>query len=212
MERVLVVGATGTTGKKIVDILDEYRNYIPVAMIRRKERATQFEERNINTVLADLEKNVSHTVTGIEKVIFAAGSGGDTSKEKTLSVDQEGAIKLIDMAQVAGIKKFVMLSAMGADEPESNQDIKHYLEAKHNADEHLKASGMPYTIVRPGALTNDKGTDEIEASKKLGKSGEISREDVANTLVAVLNDTTAQNKTFEILTGDTAIEEAVQEI
>ena len=71
MERVLVVGATGTTGKKIVDILDEYRNYIPVAMIRRKEQATQFEERNINTVLADLEKNVSHTVTGIEKVIFA---------------------------------------------------------------------------------------------------------------------------------------------
>ena len=212
MEKVLVVGANGTTGKKIVDILDKYRNYEPVAMIRNQDQAEQFKKKDIETVMGDLEKNVSHTVTRIHKIIFAAGSGGDTSKEKTTAVDQEGAKKLIDLAEIAGIRKFVMLSSMGADNPEQSEDLQHYLEAKQNADEHLRNSGMDYSIVRPGALTNDEGTGKIKLSSKLNERGKITREDVAETLVAVLHDDIATNKTFEILQGDTEIDDAVKTI
>jgi len=212
MEKVLVVGANGTTGKKIVDILDEYRNYEPVAMIRHQDQAEQFKKKDIETVMGDLEKNVSHTVTRIHKIVFAAGSGGGTSKEKTTAVDQEGAKKLIDLAEIAGIRKFVMLSSMGADNPEQSEDLQHYLKAKQNADEHLRKSGMDYSIVRPGALTDDKGTGKIKLAQKLNKRGSITRDDVAETLVAALHDDIASNKTFEILQGETEIDDAVKTI
>ncbi|RFN59228.1 SDR family oxidoreductase [Marixanthomonas ophiurae] len=212
MEKVLVVGANGTTGKKIVDILDEYRNYEPVAMIRHQEQAEQFKKNDIETVMGDLEKNVSHTVTRIHKIVFAAGAGGGSSKEKTTAVDQEGAKKLIDLAEIAGIRKFVMLSSMGADNPEQVEDLQHYLEAKQNADEHLRNSGMNYSIVRPGALTDDKGTGKIKLAKKLNERGSITRDDVAETLVAALHDDIASDKTFEILQGETEIDDAVKTI
>ncbi|WP_203295174.1 SDR family oxidoreductase [Luteirhabdus pelagi] len=212
MERVLVVGANGTTGKQIVDILDRYRNYRPVAMVRRKEQEKQFTDRNIETRLADLEKNVSHTVTEIDKIVFAAGSGGDTSEEKTVAVDQNGAMKLIDLASIAGIKKFVMLSAMGADNPEQNEELQHYLEAKKNADNHLRNSDMAYTIIRPGMLTDDERTGSIKLSKNLNEKGKITRADTAETLVAALHDDTLPNQTVEILNGDTDIEEAVKSV
>jgi uncharacterized protein YbjT (DUF2867 family) len=212
MERVLVVGATGTTGKKIVEILDRYRNYRPVAMVRHKDQEREFNEKNIETRLADLEKNVSHTVTEIDKVVFAAGSGGDTSKEKTIAVDQEGAKKLIDLVAIANIKKFVMLSAMGADSPEQSDSIQHYLKAKKNADEHLRKSGLNYTILRPGALTNEGRTGTIKLAEKLNEQGEISRADVAETLVAALHDDTLHNQTVEVLNGEADIEEAVKTV
>ncbi|MAN59155.1 MAG: NAD-dependent dehydratase [Flavobacteriaceae bacterium] len=212
MERVLVVGATGSTGRKIVEILDRYRNYRPVAMVRHKDQEKVFAEKNIETRLADLEKNVSHTVTEIDKVIFAAGSGGDTSKEKTTAVDQEGAKKIIDLSAIAGIKKFVMLSSMGADNPEQSEEMQHYLQAKKNADDHLRKSGLSYSIIRPGALTDEGRTGTIKLAKSLNEQGEIARADVAETLVAALHDDTLPNETVEILSGDADIEEAVKTV
>ena len=105
-----------------------------------------------------------------------------------------------------------MLSAIHADKPESNEKLQHYLEAKKNADEYLKSSGLNYAIVRPGTLTNDAGTGKIELDIRLDHIGEISRDDVAKTIVTALNDEVAQNATFEILKGDTHIEEAVKKV
>lgn len=212
MEKILVVGAHGTTGKKIVDILKNSNNYSPVAMLRKEEQVAQFKENGVDTVLADLEKDVSHAVKGVDKIIFAAGSGGGTSKEKTTAVDQEGAKKVIDAAKNSGIKKFVMLSSMGADAPQQNEEMQHYLEAKHNADHHLKNSGISYTIVRPGALNDKEGTGKIELQHSLNKKGEINRHDVAETLVAALKDGSAKNSTFEILQGDTQITNAIHAV
>ena len=101
---------------------------------------------------------------------------------------------------------------MGADKPEEASEIKDYLRAKHNADEHLKQLGINYSIVRPGQLTNNEGKGKIQLDEKLNKSGKISREDVANTLVGSLEDSVAKNKTFEILEGDTYIEAALEKI
>lgn len=206
MEKILIAGAHGTTGKKIVSILKGSSNYEPIAMVRNEEQVAHFKEKGIQTVLGDLEGDVSEVTSNIDRVIFAAGSGG----KNVIGVDQNGAKKLIQASKEKGVKKFVMLSSMGADNPEEATQLKDYLKAKHNADEYLKTSGINYSIVRPGALTNDDGKGKIEIGAKLNKSGEISRQDVAETLVSSLNDTIANNKTFEILKGDTSIKEAIE--
>ncbi|MCG1036802.1 SDR family oxidoreductase [Polaribacter sargassicola] len=205
MENILVAGANGTTGKKIVDLLATSQYFTPVAMVREEEQQKQFAQRNIETILADLEGDVSHTVKNIDKVIFAAGSGGKKVKE----VDENGAKKLIEASAQQEVKKFVMLSSMGADQPKEAEDLQEYLQAKHNADEYLKQSKLPFTIVRPGSLTNNKGSGKIELKHKLNKQGEISRDDVAQTLVSVLHDTAGANDTFEIIKGDTLISKAL---
>lgn len=205
MENILVAGANGTTGKKIVNLLNNSQYFQPIAMVRKEEQREQFEKENIKTVLGDLEKDLSHTVENIDKVIFAAGSGG----KKVVEVDQEGAKNLIDASKKANIKKFVMLSSMGADNPEEASDLKEYLKAKHNADEYLKSANLGYAIVRPGSLTNEVGTGKIELKSKLNKQGSITRDDVAQTLVRSLHDDAAINSTFEIIQGDTLIGKAM---
>ncbi len=205
MENILVAGANGAIGKKIIDLLHVSQYFNPIAMVRKEEQKKQFEDKNITTILADLEEDVSHTTKNIDKVIFAAGSGG----KKVVAVDQEGAKKMIDAAKKVNIRKFVMLSSMGADAPEKAEDLQDYLKAKHNADVYLKESKVPYSIVRPGALNDNKGKGKIKLSQKLDASGEISREDVAQTLVHILHDTAFINETVEILEGDTLIGQVI---
>jgi len=205
-KNVLVAGANGTTGRIIIDLLKKSDNYQPIAMIRNQEQKDHFEKENVSTVLADLEENLTQAVKNTYKVIFAAGSKG----KNIIDVDQEGAKRLIDAAKAARLEKFVMLSSMGADNPVVGKDLEDYLRAKQNADNHLKASALNYSIVRPGALTDDDGTGKIELKEKLEKRGSISRADVAKTLVEVLDNKLKKNKVFEILAGDTHIEKAVR--
>lgn len=208
MEKVLVAGANGTTGKKIISILKQSDKYEPFAMVRNKEQVEHFKKDNVKTILADLEQDVSRTTKGVDRVIFAAGSGGKNVK----GVDQEGAKKLMDASKKDGVKKFVMLSSMGADNPEVSSELKDYLKAKQNADQHLVNSGLEYSIVRPGALNNEVGKGKIVLENKLNQQGEISRQDVAETLVGSLESSVARNKTFEILQGDTQIKSALEKI
>ncbi|WP_149275798.1 SDR family oxidoreductase [Pareuzebyella sediminis] len=208
MENVLIAGANGTTGRKIVQLLKNSRDYNPVAMVRKESQMEKFEKENIMTVLGDLEKDISHTVQNIDKIIFAAGSSG----KKVIKVDQEGAKKLIDAAKDSSVKKFVMLSSMGADQPEEASDLKEYLKAKHEADEWLKSSDLCYTIVRPGSLTDNQGTGNIKLAQSLGHSGSIAREDVAQTLVGALHDDIANKQVFEIVEGEVVIRKALESI
>jgi uncharacterized protein YbjT (DUF2867 family) len=208
MEKVLVAGATGTTGKKIINLLKDSDDYEPIAMIRNEGQKAQFADKGVETRIGDLEQNIDHIADNVHKVIFAAGSGG----KKVHAVDQEGAKKLVDAGKRANISKFVMLSSMGADNPESATELKDYLQAKHNADEYLRASLLPYSIVRPGALTNDAGTGKIQAASSLPNSGSISRDDVAKALVASLSNDIGRDASFEILSGGLQIEAAVKNI
>ena len=203
-ENVLVAGANGTTGRKVVDYLKSSQYFNPVAMVREESQMQQFKNENTDVVLGDLEQDVTHTVKNIDKVVFAAGSGG----KKVVEVDQEGAKRLIDASKKENVNKFVMLSSMGADNPEAMDDLKEYLKAKQNADQHLKDSGLNYAIVRPGTLNNNGPTGKIEMSPSLNKRGEISRADVAQTLVRSLHDDAPSQSTFEILNGDTLIGKA----
>tara|TARA_R110001592_G_scaffold99456_1_gene283427 strand:- start:510 stop:1142 length:633 start_codon:yes stop_codon:yes gene_type:complete len=205
-KNVLVAGANGTTGRIIINLLKKSETYQPIAMVRKQDQKDHFEKQGVSAVLADLEEDLSQAVKNTDKVIFAAGSKG----KNIIDVDQEGAKRLIDAAKEAGLEKFVMLSSMGADNPTVSNDLEDYLKAKQNADDYLKASALNYSIVRPGALTDDDGTGKIELKEKLEKRGSISRADVAKTLVEVLDDKLKKNKVFEILAGDTRIEKAVR--
>jgi len=210
MENILIAGANGTTGKKIVNLLQASQYFNPIAMVRKEEQQAFFKAKQIDSVLGDLEKEMSHVFENntIDKVLFAAGSGG----KNVIGVDQEGAKRLIDEASKNNINKFVMLSSMGADHPEEATALQDYLKAKQNADNYLKASGLNYTIVRPGSLTNNEPTNAIELEEKLNKHGEISRDDVAQTLVRTLNDDVANNATFEIIKGETLIGVALHQL
>ncbi|PWH84734.1 SDR family oxidoreductase [Brumimicrobium oceani] len=205
-QSVLVAGANGTTGRIVVELLKNSDKYEPVALVRRPDQQKSFEQYNVSTILGDLESDLSNTIKNVDKAIFAAGSGGKNVK----AVDQEGAKHFTDVVKNAGAKKFVMLSSMGADNPSVMPELEDYLKAKHNADEHLRSSGLNYSIVRPGALTDKNGTDKIELQEKLGKHGEISRSDVAKTLVDSLEDDVRHNQTFEIISGETPIIEALR--
>ncbi|WP_373058608.1 SDR family oxidoreductase [Zunongwangia sp. H14] len=212
MENILIAGATGHTGKRVIEILNSTENFSPVALIRKEEQRQIFEDMGVESILADLEGELDHTMQGIDKVIFAAGSGSKTGPEKTTAVDQNGAIKLIDAAKNARVKKFIMLSAMGTDKPEQSKDLEHYLKAKKAADDHLRESGIPFTIVQPGSLTDDMGLAKVKVAEKLNERGEISRDDVAFLLVMCLADPLAKNMSFEALEGEQSIKSAIIEL
>ena len=205
-KNVLVAGANGSTGRIIIDLLKKSEKYQPIAMVRKQEQKEHFEKENVATVLGDLEEDLNEAVKGADKVIFAAGSGG----KKVVEVDQEGAKRFTDAAKNAGAEKFVMLSSMGADNPSIGGELEDYLKAKGNADDYLQKSGLAYTIVRPGALTNEEGSGKIQLKEKLEEQESISRANVAQTLVEVLDNDVKPNQIFEILDGKTPIEKAVR--
>lgn len=209
--RVLVAGANGNTGFRIVERLKE-RGHEPVAMIRDPAQAPRFDDAGVESVVADLEEEVDHAVTGTDAVVFAAGSGGSTGPEKTVAVDELGAMRITDAAERLGAPRFVMLSSIRADPRSEGHRISHYYRAKGKADLHLRNSGLVYTIVRPGRLTDEPGTGRIRAAEVLEGSGEISRDDVAAVLVECLEVEHTHRKAFEILEGDRPIREALEGI
>jgi uncharacterized protein YbjT (DUF2867 family) len=210
---VLVVGANGKTGRNLVKLLAGMEEHSVKAMVRNPEQIEQMRAIGGNPVLADLEKNLDHALSEVDAVIFAAGSGSKTGPDKTIAVDRNGAISLIDTALRYGITRFVMLSSMGAEYPQQGvKEMQHYFYAKHDADEHLKGSGLEYVIVRPGLLTDEKPTGKIIAQNKLEMRGSITRGDVAQVLIDSLTMDTLKNTTFEILNGNIPIKEALKNL
>ncbi|MCM3714850.1 SDR family oxidoreductase [Halalkalibacter oceani] len=207
---ILVVGANGQVARHLLSKLKEL-GHSPVAMIRKEEQAEELLKLGAaRTVVADLEGDISAAFAGVDAVIFAAGSGGHTGADKTILIDLWGAIKTIDEAEKHGIKRFVMLSSMGTVDPDKSDRIRHYLVAKKLADDHLKRSGLDYTIVRPGSLTNDPAQGKIKLEPEIKvRDNTITREDVAIVLANVVEREQTIHKTFEILNGDTPIVEAL---
>lgn len=206
--KVLVIGANGQVGHQLVEKLKD-KGHQPVAMVRKEEQVEKFKEKGIDTVLGDLQKDFSHAFEGVDSVVFAAGSGGDTGADMTVLIDQEGAIESVDNAEKAGVKHFVMLSSMGADAPKEAEQMQHYLYAKHRADEHLKASGLDFTILRPGMLTNDSGTGKVRLFEGGTEIAEIPRGDVANVLAHIVDTNKPEGKTYYLHEGDTPVEDTL---
>lgn len=207
--RVLVIGANGLTGRRIVRLLAD-RSHEPVAMIRDPAQASRFQEVAVEHVIGDLEEPVDHAMEGVEAVIFAAGSGSGTGLDKTVAVDRDGAVRSMVAARASGVSRYVMLSSRGADPESDREPLAPYLRAKGWADVWLQRSALDHTIVRPGRLTSEEGTGRIELAPSLTRSGSISRDDVARVLVESLDVDATRRKTFAILNDGTPIREALE--
>ena len=208
--KVLVIGSNGNTGKRIAQRLREGR-YEPVAMIRDPGQRSTFDDLGVPTVLADLEYPIDHAVIGCGAIIFAAGSGGHTGKDKTVLVDHLGAIRSMVAAQVHGARRYIMLSSINAD-VDSRSKIAHYHKAKAHADNYLRASGLDYTIICPGGLLDDPGSGRVAVSSEYHLSGTTTRDNLAFALVTCLDLENTIGKTFSLLEGETPLDVALRSL
>jgi len=207
--KVLVAGANGKIGTILCGKMWGHSHFSPVALIRDERQQIKFTAFGVPSVVGDLEAGVGEFLPGLDAVVFTAGSGSRTGPEKTIDVDQNAAIRLIADCQKAGVRRFLMISAIGADAQSESDRIRHYYRAKGVADEKLRASSLDFVILAPGHLTDDPGTGRIDAAEDLGRGGEIPREDVADAILAALENPSAIGKTIQILAGETAVAEAV---
>ena len=215
--KVLVAGAHGKTARRLVRILAEGGHEVR-GLVRKEEQMPDVEADGAQPVLCDLEAEevdgaVGRAVEGCNAMIFAAGAGPGSGAARKDTMDYGGAVKLIEAAEKHGVRRYLMLSSMGAGNPGGGSEaMQPYLYAKARADERLQESDLDYTIIRPGGLTNEAGTGRIEAAESLGRRGEIPRDDVARTLAEALEMRTTYYKTFEILAGDAPIREVLGRI
>lgn len=193
---VLIAGATGHTGVRLTQQLVD-AGHRPIALVRGTSDTSKLpkEAELRKSDLADLKGDECQ---GVDAVIFAAGSGSSTGDDMTDKIDRDAAKNLVDMAADAGVKRFVMLSAVGAGNPPFNGDLAHYMRAKHEADEHLMKSGLSYSIVRPVALTKTDGDRNVRLGDEVDFHGKAARGDVAAVLVQALTDPRLENRAFHM--------------
>jgi uncharacterized protein YbjT (DUF2867 family) len=202
--RVIVAGGHGQIGLQLLRLLAD-RGDEAVGLIRKPEQAADLEAVGAQAVVLDLEAADEVQLVG-DAVVFAAGAGPGSGAERKWTMDYGGAAKLMR----AGISRYVIVSSMGAADPpaEGGDVFGDYLRAKAKADRELQASGLDYTIVRPGRLTDDAPTGLVRAGERLER-GQIPRADVAATLLAVLDEPATIGRAFDLLSGDTPIAEAL---
>ncbi|WP_431086642.1 SDR family oxidoreductase [Paenibacillus sp. 8b26] len=213
--KVLVVGSNGQIGQRLIQLLKENKEHTVRAMVRKKEQADAYEKQGIETVLADLEgtvDSITEAAKGCDAIVFTAGSGGKTGDDKTLLIDLDGAGKTIEAAEKAGIDRFIMVSAIQANNRENWHDnILPYYAAKHYADRVLESSRLTYTIIRPGILLNEPGTGKVSAAENI-TYGSIPREDVAHAILAALDEKHTYKRAFDLITGDDLIADALKKV
>ena len=210
MTQPLIIGANCQIGRHLISLLAKQATPCR-AMVRNPAQQDALEALGAEVVVGDLEGEFNHALDGCNAVIFTAGSGGHTGADKTLLIDLWGAIKSINASTSAGIKRYIMVSSRHADNPDNGRPaIRHYLVAKHAADNYLMDSPLDYTILRPGRLTNAPATDRIQTSRPSDEDQQtISREDVARAIQYCLDHPHTCGQTYELYEGPAPINEAL---
>jgi uncharacterized protein YbjT (DUF2867 family) len=207
---VVIVGGHGKIGMRLAKLLVE-RGDSPRGIIRKTEQAKDLEEIGVEPIVLDIENvEIDDAVAGADAVVFAAGSGAGSGPARKRTVDYAGAVNLANSAQTHGVRRYLIVSAIGANHPERwSDEMRPYYEAKAEADKYVEGSGLDYTIVRPGGLTDDPGTGKIEVGDLSAGSGSVTRDDVALVLAEALTADNAIGKSFDLLNGDTPVAEAI---
>ena len=210
---VAIAGGHGKIGLRLLRLLAA-RGDRARGLIRNVDQGPDLEAVGAMPVGADLENldpdAIAGNIAGVDAVVFAAGAGPGSGPARKRTVDYGAAAKLIEACKLNGIDRYLIVSAMGVRDPAARgEEMRPYYEAKLQADTELAASGLDYTIVRPGGLTDDPGTGMVEAAERLERSGQIPRDDVAATLLACLDDPSTIGKGFDLLSGETPIAEAI---
>ena len=207
---VLVAGGHGQIALRLLKLLSE-RGHRGRGIIRNPDHAADLQAAGAEPVLCDLESDDPHQHVGTaEAIVFAAGAGPGSGPERKRTVDLGAAVKLIEAARDLGVARYVMVSAMGTHDVEhAAEAMRPYLQAKKDADDALMASGLDWTIVRPGRLTDDPGTGTVDAARALGRYGEITRDDTALVLLETLVRPSLARVAFDVLGGPTPVAEAL---
>jgi uncharacterized protein YbjT (DUF2867 family) len=202
------VGGHGKIGMRLAKLLAE-RGDSPRGIIRKTEQADDLEKIGAEPIVLDIENvEIDDAVAGSDAVVFAAGAGPGSGPARKLTVDYGGAVALAEAATTHGIKRYLMVSAIGANHPERwSDEMEPYYDAKAKADKYLEESGLDYTIIRPGRLTDDPGTGKVSLDG--GGSGSVTRDDVALVLAESLRADNTIGKAFDLLGGETPVAEAL---
>ena len=214
MATIAVVGGAGQIARLLHPKLIN-AGHKPRALVRKQEQADELEQAGVETRLFDIEADdddaLRAALEGADAVVFAAGGGPDGDAGRKRTVDLEGSIRSAQAAETLGIARFVQVSAIGVDAP-LGDDVEPvwrvYVEAKRDADAHLRESSLSWTILRPGGLTDDPGTGQITLGVDVAR-GEIPREDVASAIAAVVDDGRSVRQQWDLVGGTTPVLEAV---
>jgi uncharacterized protein YbjT (DUF2867 family) len=156
--------------------------------------------------------DIGDALAGADAVVFAAGAGPGSGPARKLTVDYGGAVKLATAALSQGIRRYVMVSAIGANRPETwSDEMRPYLEAKADADKFVMEAGLDYTIIRPGELTDDPGKGQVEIAEKV-EYGKVTRDDVAAVIAECLVADNTIGKDFDVVNDGTPIPDALRSL
>jgi uncharacterized protein YbjT (DUF2867 family) len=206
--KVAIAGGHGKIALRLTRLLAE-RGDQALGVIRRAEHGEDVRAAGGEPVLCDIEREpvqaLARAVAGCDAVVFAAGAGPGSGIERKWTVDYAGAVKLM----AGGIDRYVMVSSIGADPEAPGDDVfAAYLRAKGQADAELMASGLAYTIVRPGPLTDESGTGSVELLDH-DERREITRDDTAAVLASVLQEPRLAGRRFVAVGGTTPLDAAL---
>src|SRR3954451_14018118 len=205
---VLVAGGHGQIARRLLRMLAQ-RGDTARGLIRNADHVADLEADGARPILCDLETDdVRPHIGGAEAIVFAAGAGPGSGAARKRTLDLGGAVKCIEAARELGVERFLMVSSMGTPDIPADGPMKPYLEAKRDADLALMDSGLRWTIVRPGGLTNDPGTGAVTLAPRLAV-GQVPRDDVAAVLYACLSAENTVHGAFDLLNGLDPIETAV---
>ena len=213
--RVAIAGGHGQIALRLAKVLAQRADDV-VAMIRNPNHAEDVRQAGAEPVVVDLERasedDVARAISGSDAVVFAAGAGPGSGPQRKETMDYGGAVKLIAAAKQAGVGRYVIVSSMGADPDAPGEDtFSVYLRAKGRADDAVRASGLDATVVRPGGLTNSAGTGRVNLGESVPR-GQVTRDDVAAVLAAVLHSPNTIGRTVDLIGGDTPVAEAVEAV
>ena len=209
--RVVIAGGHGQIAllleRRLTEIGDE-----AVGIVRNPDHVADVEATGAEAAVLDLEhatvEELAALLAGADAVVFAAGGGPGSGAARKETVDKGAAILLADAAEQAEVRRYVMVSSMGTDraDPDSDDVFQVYLRAKKAADDDLRARDLDWTVVHPGRLTDDPGTGRVRVGRL--ERGDVPRADVAAVLAAALHDDRTVGQDFDLLAGDTPVEDA----
>jgi uncharacterized protein YbjT (DUF2867 family) len=213
MSKVLVIGGHGRVALQLERLLAERGDEVD-AVIRNPEHAAEVEATGATAVVADVETldvdGLVNLIAGHDAVVWSAGAGGG-SPARTRAVDHDAAVRSMDAAERAGVRRYVMVSYFGS-RPDhgvpADHPFRHYADAKAAADEHLRGSDLDYTILGPSTLADGPGSGLIDATAEEG--GRVDRADVAAVVAATLHEPATIGRTIRFNNGDTPIADALR--
>ena len=214
--KVVIAGGHGKIALHLERLLAQRGDH-PVGLIRDAAQEADLIAAGAHPVVIDLENTtpeaLSDHLAGVDAVVFAAGAGPGSSADRKDSVDRAAAALLADAATLAGVRRYVLVSAIGSDagpQPDHDAVFAAYITAKQAADQDLRSRDLDWTVVRPGALTEASGSGHVTLSTRVGR-GSVPREDVAAVLVAVLDEPRTAGLSLDVVSGRHLIADAVAE-